>query len=220
LLNFLKENDVTIGVIIGSLLLPLIADFVKRRWDRQKEERERRVLDFRDRQQATLTKRLEIVDDITNSYMEFLINIQFIVLDFEQKRLESVLGQQHRSSYDELAQAFLAKSSIFPLRVAQYFERSNILEQRMHALEGWAGEADAAITLLAENPPELSKEEMENRWRSLQIGTGKLSGAVRETLRELSAEVKPDAEFAEDQAISWSVLEIKEFTEARTYPLR
>jgi hypothetical protein len=53
----------------------LVADFVKRRWDRQKEERERRVVDFRDRQQATLKKRLEIVDDLTNSYMEFLISI-------------------------------------------------------------------------------------------------------------------------------------------------
>lgn len=131
MLNFLRENDVTIGVILGSLLLPLIADFVKRRWDRQKEERERRVLDFRGRQQATLTKRLEIVDDITNSYTEFIINIHFIILDFEQKRLDSALGQRHRSSYDELAQTFLAKSSIFPLRVGQYFERWRVGQPKL-----------------------------------------------------------------------------------------
>jgi hypothetical protein len=217
LLSFLRENDVTIGVILGSLLLPLVADFVKRRWDRQKEERERRVVDFRDRQQATLKKRLEIVDDLTNSYMEFLISIQFIILDYEQKRLDSVLGQRHRGSYDKLAQAFLTKSSIFPLRVAQYFERSNLLEQRMRALEGWAAEADAAITLLAENPPpELDEEEIRDRWSHLQMGTGELLRAVRETLRELAAEVKPDAKFAQNQAVAWSVQEIKGFTQART----
>lgn len=220
MLNFLRENDVTIGVVVGSLLLPLIADFVKRRWDRQKEERERRVLDFRERQQAILRKRLEIVDDITNSYMEFLISVRFIILDFQHERLDSELGRHHRSSYDERAQAFLSRSSIFPLRVAQYFERSNILEPRMQALAGWAAEADGAATMLAENPPELSSEEIEKRWMALEYGTAQLSDAVRETVRELAAEVKPDAKFTEHQATSWSIPKITAFTEARSYQLR
>jgi hypothetical protein len=219
-LDFLQENDVIVGLILGSLLLPLIVDFMKRRWDREKEERDRRVLEFRERQQATLTKRLEIVDKVTTSYMEFIIGIKFILLDFERKRLDSELGRRHRASYDEHAQAFLSESSIFPLQVGQYFERANTLEQRMNALADWAASADAAVTMLAESPPDIGEEEIDKRWSLLDVGMNELGNAVHETVRELAAEVKPDAEFAEDQPISWKVTEIKVLIEARSYQLR
>jgi hypothetical protein len=218
--DFLEENDLLVGLILGSLLIPLIVDFVKRRWDREKEERERRVFDFRERQQASLTKRLETLDDITDSYMNFLIGVHFIILDHAQNRLDSELGRRHRSSHDENTQAFLAKCAIFPLRVAQYFERSNILEQRMQRLAGWASDADAAVTLLAENPPEIEKKRIDRLWGHLKDGTDELGQAVRETVEELAAEVKPDAIFGEGQDIAWSVTRIRALTEARSWELR
>jgi hypothetical protein len=220
LLDFLQENDVLVGLILGGLLTPLIVDFVKRRWDQEKEERERRVFDFRERQQASLAKRLETLDDITDSYMGFLIGVHFIILDHAQNRLDSELGRRHRSSHDENTQAFLAKCAIFPLRVAQYFERSDILEKRMQTLAGWASEADGAVTLLAENPPEIAKERIDRLWGHLQAGADELGHAVRETVEELAAEVKPDAEVAEDQVVAWSVTEIKALREAMSWQPR
>jgi len=157
LLDFLKENNLTIGLIVSSVVLPLMVDFVKRRWDRTREEQERRIHDFRQRQQAILSKRLEITDQVTDSYTRFIIAARFIVLDAEHRRLDSKLGEHHRNMYDEQAQTFLVESAAFPLRVAQYFDRSKAFSKRLYDLHEWSGIGDAAITMLAENSLEWDK---------------------------------------------------------------
>jgi hypothetical protein len=193
IVRFLQDNNLGIGLIISSIVFPLVVDYVKRRWDKLNWEYRQRAEDIRERQAATLQQRIELLDSLTKCYMAYIIEARFVVLDANLNRLGSPLGKEHRKSYDDQAKSFLRDVEILRLKVGQYFERVDDYSLRMLKLSRWGEAVDGAITSLIELTETDEREEcVDERLGHISRALDQLIDAVQETLEQLAMELRPD----------------------------
>lgn len=125
--------------------------YVKNQWDIANWERQNIANEIQTKQKLYINKRAEIINELRNLYIGYMIEVEFLIVDHNLKRLNSVLGEEHKMAYDLYAKHFFRKSTALPFDVKYYFSQGTSFSSRLVTLNGWYAELDLAITSLLEN---------------------------------------------------------------------
>lgn len=205
ILDLLKSNNITMGIIVSSVIFPLMVSYIKTNWDKANWEQRRITNEIQEKNSITFKKKAEIIDELTKIYVAFLVEARTITFDVSLERQNSDIGSQHLSSYDTYVKLFFKKALNLTFNVGQYFEHSSDFISRFNKLEDLARLLDQAIIYSIEKPVTgKNLNSIKESWTIIENAIDEFDAAVMEILQQLSRQLKESKTATlENDSIRW-----------------
>ncbi len=145
LLQFLKDNNLGVGIIISSIIIPLLVDLLKRRWDAENWLRQQQMIKLKEQTAAISKTKHEIFDSATAILMNFIETAWYLQYDGDRRALDSEMGKRHTNEYDQISKQTFVSLKTLGIKSKLFYDAGITISQKFEQLYNLFSDLDLLV---------------------------------------------------------------------------